>query len=300
MISDATFSEQLKRAREAKGFLAALDQSGGSTPKALRLYGIEETEYELGKESMYGVIHAMRTRIITSPGFNGERILGAILFENTMDKDIEGIPTPTFLWEKKNVIPFLKCDKGLAAEEDGCQVMKPMPDLDELLKRAKAKGVFGTKMRSNVNSANAAGIKKVVEQQFEVGKQIIGHGLVPIIEPEVNISSSDKVEIEAILKKEILVQLDALSEDQNVMLKLSLPSINNFYKELIAHKRCVRLVALSGGYSRDNANAILKKQEGMIASFSRALTEGQKHQMSDDEYNKLLDVSIANIYEASI
>jgi len=298
--NNSTFDEQYKRASETPGFLAALDQSGGSTPKALKQYGIEETEYTLGEESMYKVIHDMRTRIITAPGFNGDRILGAILFENTMDREIEGIPTAQFLWEKKKVIPFLKCDKGLAAEENGCQVMKPMPTLDELLKRAKGKGVFGTKMRSVIKAANEEGIKKVVEQQFEVGKQIIGHGLVPIIEPEVDITSPDKVKIEEILKKELLAGLDALDEKQNVMLKLSIPTGENFYSELIAHPRCVRLVALSGGYPRDEANALLKKQEGMIASFSRALSEGLKHQLTEEEFNSTIDASIQSIYEASI
>lgn len=249
---------------------------------------------------MYDVIHAMRTRIITSPGFTGDKILGAILFENTMDREIEGVPTPTFLWEKKNVIPFLKCDKGLAPEENGVQVMKPNPGLEDLLKRAKAKGVFGTKMRSVIKLANEAGIQAIVDQQFEVGKRIIACGLIPIIEPEVDITSPDKEKIEEILKVKLAEGLDKLGAEENVMLKLSIPTVVNQYKELCSHPKCVRVVALSGGYPREEANAMLKKQEGMIASFSRALTEGLTFGMSNEEYNTKLGESIDSIYEASI
>jgi len=293
-----SFEKQLDRAQNADGFLAALDQSGGSTPKTLRAYGIPDDAYVVGETSMYDVIHEMRTRMIKSPAFNGDKILGAILFENTMDREIDGIPTPQFLWEKKNVIPFLKVDKGLAAEENGVQLMKPIPGLDALLKRGKEKGIFGTKMRSVCKLANEEGISAIVAQQFEVGKRIIDAGLMPILEPEVDITSPDKAKIEVILKKKILEHLDQLGEDK-VMLKLSLPSVVNFYKELIDHPKCVRVVALSGGYSRDEANEILKKQNGMIASFSRALAEGLSHQLSDDEYNKIYEKSITCIYEAS-
>lgn len=293
------FEEQLDRARNFDGFLAALDQSGGSTPKALRAYGISDDAYVEGETSMYDVIHAMRSKIITSPGFTGDRILGAILFENTMDREIEGIPTCTFLWKKKKVIPFLKCDKGLAAEENGVQVMKPMPGLDELLKRAKAKGVFGTKMRSVIKAANEEGIQAVVDQQFEVGMQIVAAGLVPILEPEVDITSPEKEKIEAILKEKLIAGLDKLEEGKEVMLKLSLPTVVNHYKELVDHPKCVRVVALSGGYSRDDANVILAKQDGMIASFSRALSEGLSHQQTDEEFNATLDASIACIFDAS-
>ena len=248
---------------------------------------------------MFDAVHAMRTRIIVANSFTGNQILGAILFENTMDRTIDGIPTSQYLWEKKQVIPFLKVDKGLAAEEDGVQIMKPMPALDELLKRAKAAGIFGTKMRSNINSANEAGIQKVVDQQFAVGKQIIAAGLIPIIEPEVNIHSADKAECEAILKKALLASLDELEEGQEVMLKLSLPTEANFYKELVQHPKCVRVVALSGGYSRDEANEILSKQEGMIASFSRALSEGLAYGQSESEFDGVLAKSIDAIYAAS-
>jgi len=293
------FEKQLERAKNTPGFLAALDQSGGSTPKALRLYGISDDTYVEGETSMYDVIHAMRTRIITSPSFTGEKVLGAILFENTMDREIEGMETAQFLWEKKNVIPFLKCDKGLAAEENGVQLMKPNPGLEDLMKRAKAKGVFGTKMRSVIKLANEEGIKAIVDQQFEVGKRIIACGLVPILEPEVDINSADKEKIEDILKEKLLAGLDALG-DKEVMLKLSLPTKVNQYKELIDHKNCVRVVALSGGYPREQANEILSKQEGMIGSFSRALTEGLTFQMTDDEYNTNLGKSIDSIYKASL
>lgn len=294
------FEDMMKKVASADGFLAALDQSGGSTPKALKSYGIPDDSYTPGEESMYDMVHQMRSRIITSESFSGEKgVLGAILFENTMDREIEGMPTGEYLWIKKGVVPFIKCDKGLAAEEDGVQLMKPMPDLDTLLSRSKAKGMFGTKMRSNINSANEKGIKAVVEQQFEVGKQIIGHGLCPIIEPEVNIKSADKAESEAILKACILTELDKLDDDQKVMLKLSLPTEVNMYKELIAHPKCVRVVALSGGYSREEANTILAKQDGMIASFSRALVEGVSHGQTQEEFDKSLGEAIDSICAAS-
>lgn len=274
-------------------------QSGGSTPKALKAYGTPDSDYVEGEESMFDAVHAMRTRIITANAFTGDQILGAILFENTMDRQIDGIPTSKYLWEKKQVIPFLKVDKGLAAEEDGVQIMKPMPALDDLLKRAKAAGIFGTKMRSNINSANETGIQKVVQQQFAVGKQIIAAGLIPIIEPEVNIQSADKADSEKILKKELLAALDELEDGEEVMLKLSLPSEANFYRELVQHPKCVRVVALSGGYSRDEANDILSKQEGMIASFSRALSEGLAYAQSESEFDGILAKSIDAIYAAS-
>jgi len=293
------FEEQLDRARTADGFLAALDQSGGSTPKALRQYGISDDDYVEGETSMYDVIHAMRTRMITSTAFTGDRILGAILFENTMDREIEGKSTSRYLWEEKKVIPFLKIDKGLAPEENGVQVMKPMPTLDELLKKANDNGIFGTKMRSVIKSANADGIQAVVDQQFEVGKKIIAAGMVPILEPEVDITSPEKREIEIILKEKILAGLELLGEKEEVMLKLSLPSVENHYKEFVDHPKVVRLVALSGGYPRDEANEILSKQDGMIASFSRALSQGLSFGLSDDEYNKIYNDSIESIYQAS-
>lgn len=298
-MSPSINQEQLKRMREGKGFIAALDQSGGSTPKALRLYGIEEAEYS-GDAQMFDLIHAMRTRMIKSPAFDGRRVLGAILFEGTMDREIDGIGAAEFLWSKKQVIPFLKVDKGLADEVDGVQVMKPMPDLDALLARGVAKGVFGTKMRSVIKEANPAGIKAVVAQQFEVGRQILRAGLVPIIEPEVDINSSTKAEAEAILKTEILAELNKLAEGQEVMLKLTLPNTDNFYAELVAHPRVVRVVALSGGYSREDSNAKLAQNKGVIASFSRALTEGLSAKQSETEFNKMLDDTIEGIYRASI
>lgn len=299
-MSDAVFLEQLNRAKTFDGYLAALDQSGGSTPKALLAFGIEEDEYELGATSMFDVIHKIRSRIITSPAFQGDRTLGAILFENTMDRDIEGIPTPTYLWEKKQVIPFLKCDKGLADLENGCQVMKPMPNLDELLVRAKKKGIFGTKMRSVIKEYNEEGIQAVVDQQFAIGNQILGHDLIPILEPEVDINSPDKEKIEACLKEKLLAGFNSkINDGKAVMIKLSIPTEVNLYKDLVDHPKCIRVVALSGGYSRDKANELLDKQEGMIASFSRALCEGLNNKMSDDEWNKTLDESIASIFEAS-
>jgi fructose-bisphosphate aldolase class I len=280
------------------GFIAALDQSGGSTPKALRLYGVEESEYS-SDEEMFNLVHEMRTRIITSAPFSGERVLGAILFENTLDREIEGMSSAHYLWQKKRVIPFLKVDKGLEAEHNGVQVMKPIAGLDSLLAKAVAQDVFGTKMRSVVKLANHEGIKAVVEQQFEVGKQILAAGLVPIIEPEVDIHSPQKAEAEALLKLEILTQLNLLDEGQEVMLKLTLPSEANFYKELVDHPRVLKVVALSGGYSRDDANAKLAENQGIIASFSRALTEGVSAKQSQEEFEATLDKAIESIYQAS-
>ena len=280
------------------GFIAALDQSGGSTPKALRLYGIEESEYS-SDEEMFNLVHEMRTRIITSTPFSGERVLGAILFENTLDREIEGMSTAHFLWQKKRVIPFLKVDKGLEAESNGVQVMKPIVGLDALLAKAVAQDVFGTKMRSVVKLANHQGIKDVVAQQFEVGKEILAAGLVPIIEPEVDINSPQKAEAEALLKLEILTQLNLLNEGQEVMLKLTLPTEANFYKELVDHPRVLKVVALSGGYSRDDANAKLAENQGIIASFSRALTEGVSAKQSQEEFEATLDAAIEGIYQAS-
>ena len=292
-------NEQLTRMREGKGFIAALDQSGGSTPKALRLYGIEESSYS-GEDQMFDLMHAMRTRMILSPSFNGDRVLGAILFEGTMDRQIEGVGSAEYLWNAKKVIPFLKVDKGLADESDGVQVMKPMPQLDELCARGVAKGIFGTKMRSVIKAASASGIEAVVAQQFEVARQIIGHGLVPIIEPEVDINISDKGAAEAILKSSIAAHLDSLSADQPVMLKLTIPDTDNLYADFVSHPRVVRVVALSGGYSREDANAKLSRNKGMIASFSRALSEGLSAQQSDKEFDSVLDATIAGIYAASI
>ncbi len=291
--------DMFDKVRTGQGFIAALDQSGGSTPKALALYGVAESEYS-GDEEMYTRIHEMRTRIVTSPAFSGDRILGAILFENTMDRQIEGLGSAEYLWARKQVVPFLKVDKGLADEADGAQVMKPMPGLDELLERAVAKGVFGTKMRSVIKVADAAGVGAVVDQQFEVGRQIIGHGLVPIIEPEVDIHSPSKAEAEAMLADAITAQLDALADDQTVMLKLTIPTVDDFYAPLIAHPRVLRVVALSGGYPRDDANARLARNHGMIASFSRALTEGLSAQQSAEEFDATLDATIASIFAASI
>jgi len=291
--------EQLDKVASGKGFIAALDQSGGSTPKALKLYGVEESAYK-NEAEMFDLVHAMRARIVGSPAFNGERVLGAILFEMTMDRQFDGQDAAAYLWEKKQVVPFLKVDKGLADDSDGVQLMKPMPGLDSLLARAAAKGVFGTKMRSVVNAANAKGIDAVVAQQFEVGKQILAAGLMPIIEPEVNIKATDKTEAEALLKAAILKQLDALGADQTVMLKLSIPTVDGFYSELVQHPKVVRVVALSGGYSRDESNAMLAKNPGVIASFSRALTEGLSAQQSDAEFDAALDKAVESIYRASI
>lgn len=292
------FDQQLEKVSTENGFIAALDQSGGSTPKALKLYGVNEDAYS-NDEEMFSVVHQMRTRIITSPSFGGNRILGAILFENTMDRDVDGLPSADYLWQRKNVVPFLKVDKGLAEEQDGVQVMKPMPDLGALLVKAKDKGVFGTKMRSVIKLANSVGIAEVVKQQFEVGLEIVAAGLVPIIEPEVDINSVEKAEAEAMLKAEILKQLDALSVDQKVMLKLTLPESANFYAECVAHPNVVKVVALSGGYPREESNRRVSENKGMIASFSRALTEGLSAQQSDDEFNVALDAAIESIFQAS-
>ena len=291
--------EQLDRATNANGFIAALDQSGGSTPKALKAYGVEENEYN-GEDEMFAKVHEMRSRIITAPAFNGEKILGAILFEKTMDGEIDGTETATYLWEELGVVPFLKVDKGLTDEKNGVQLMKAMPDLDALLKRAVSKGIFGTKMRSVINSANESGIAEIVAQQFEVGKQIIGHGLVPIIEPEISIGNSDKAECENILNAEILKQLNTLNDDQLVMLKLTLPETANLYHELIAHKNVVRVVALSGGYDIEEACNRLSQNEGMIASFSRALSNDLRASQSDEEFNNMLQGAIDKIYQASV
>ncbi|MGM9400880.1 fructose bisphosphate aldolase [Aliiroseovarius sp. KMU-71] len=290
---------QMDKIKAGQGFIAALDQSGGSTPKALRLYGIEEDAYS-GDAEMYDLIHAMRSRIAQAPAFTGEKVVGAILFEMTMDRQIDGKPTATYMWDERGVVPFLKVDKGLADEENGVQVMKPMPELDALCERAVKAGVFGTKMRSVINAANAEGIKAIVAQQFEVGKQIIGHGLVPIIEPEVTISIADKAAAEDILLAELTAQLDALSDDQTVMLKLTLPEAANHYKSLVNHPRVASVVALSGGYSREEANTRLSQNTGMIASFSRALTEGLSAQQSDDEFNATIADTIDSIYQASV
>jgi fructose-bisphosphate aldolase class I len=294
----SNFEKQKEKFRTQPGFIAALDQSGGSTPKALMLYGIAENQYS-GDAQMMDLIHAMRTRIITSPSFNGDRILAAILFEATMDREVLGRPTAEYLWEVKKVVPILKVDKGLDADANGVQLMKPMPDLDKLLARAKAKGIFGTKMRSVIKQANPAGIQAVVDQQFQVGRQIIAAGLVPIIEPEVDIKCPDKAAAEDLLKKAILGQLEKLPEGQLVMLKLTIPDRDNLYADLIAHPRVLKVVALSGGYARDEANKRLARQKGMVASFSRALTEGLTAQQSEAEFNAALDQAIESIYQAS-
>ena len=291
--------QQYEKIKSGKGFIAALDQSGGSTPKALRLYGIVETEYS-GEDAMFKLMHAMRSRIVTSPAFTGERILGAILFEQTMDREIEGRGSADYLWNVKNVVPFLKVDKGLADEANGVQMMKPMPDLDALLARAKAKGVFGSKMRSVIKLANADAIKAVVDQQFQFAEQILAGGLVPIVEPEVDINSPQKREAETLLKAAIIERLQTMRPDQKVMLKLTLPSTDDFYAELVSHPKILRVVALSGGYSRDDANKTLARNYGVIASFSRALAEGLSAQQTDAQFNAALDVSIAGIYAASV
>ncbi|MEO7572474.1 MAG: fructose bisphosphate aldolase [Acidimicrobiales bacterium] len=291
--------QQADKVRGGKGFVAALDQSGGSTPKALLLYGVGEDAYA-NDEEMFDRIHEMRSRIVTSPSFSGERVLGAILFEATMDREIDGRDAPDYLWSVKGVVPFLKVDKGLADEADGAQLMKPMPDLDALLARAVAKGVFGTKMRSVIKLADPAGVSAVVDQQFEVGRQILAAGLVPIIEPEVDIHSPDKAEAEALLKTAILAQLDRLGADDVVMLKLTLPDADGFYQELVEHPKVLRVVALSGGYSRDDANDRLRRNPGVVASFSRALTEGLSAQQSNGDFDAALDGSVGSIYEASI
>ncbi len=293
-----SFEQQLLKVRTQDGFIAALDQSGGSTPKALLAYGVEESEYS-GDDAMFAKVHEMRTRIMTTPAFNGDRILGAILFENTMDREVLGHSTSDYLWNSKRIVPFLKCDKGLADETDGAQIMKPMPGLDDLLKRAKGLGVFGTKMRSVVKSANATGVKAVVDQQFEVGAQISGHGLVPIIEPEVDIHSDSKADSEKMLRDAIMEHLDKLSNGTQVMLKLTLPEEDNFYAPCIAHKNVLRVVALSGGYSRDESNARLSRNNAMIASFSRALSEGLSAKQSDGDFDTMMNTTIQSIFEAS-
>jgi fructose-bisphosphate aldolase class I len=292
-------AEQLAKVRGAAGFVAALDQSGGSTPKALRLYGIPETAYA-NEAEMFDLIHQMRARIITSPSFNGDRILGAILFEMTMDRDIEGLGSAEYLWKVKNVVPFLKVDLGLAAEVDGALVMKPMPNLDGLLERAKSRGVFGTKMRSVIKLADPAGVKAVVDQQFEIGKRILAAGLVPIIEPEVDIHSPEKAQAESLLKAGILRHLEDIPRGQQIMLKLTLPEEDGFYGDLVKHPKVLRVVALSGGYTRDEANAKLARNPGVIASFSRALTEGLSAQQTDAEFDAMLDSSIGSIFAASM
>jgi len=295
----STSDRQIEKIKKDKGFIAALDQSGGSTPKALQLYGVNEDAWT-SEQGMYDVVHQMRTRIITSPAFSGTRLIGAILFENTMDRDIEGQPTPTYLWDVKGVVPFLKVDKGLADEKDGVQLMKTIGGLDALLKKAKSKGVFGTKMRSVIKQANPAGIAAIVKQQFDIGKQILATGLVPIIEPEVDIKTPNKAHAEELLKAAILQELNALKPDQRVMLKLTIPDKDNLYADLIKHTNVLRVVALSGGYSRDEANQKLARNNGMTASFSRALAEGLRAQQSDTEFNDALDQSIESIYQASI
>ncbi|MEL7025148.1 MAG: fructose bisphosphate aldolase [Pseudomonadota bacterium] len=290
--------QQLTEMRNGTGFIAALDQSGGSTPKALGLYGISSDAWSSDDE-MFGLVHQMRTRIITSPSFDGDRILAAILFENTMDRDIDGVPTATYLWNEKSIVPILKVDKGLADEANGVQLMKPMPELDALLHKANEKGIFGTKMRSVIKHADAGGIEAIVAQQFEVGKQIIAAGLVPIIEPEVDIHCPDKEAAESLLNASIMKHLDTLGDDDLVMLKLTLPEADNLYGDCVAHDRVLKVVALSGGYSREEANRRLAQQPGMIASFSRALSEGLSAQQTDDEFNATLDASIDAIVTAS-
>jgi len=290
---------QYEKVRSARGFIAALDQSGGSTPKALSLYGIKPDTYS-GDEQMFDLIHAMRNRIITSPAFNGERILGSILFEQTMDREIEARGSADYLWSVKQVVPFLKVDKGVADEANGVQLMKAIPNLDALLARAKRKGVFGTKMRSVVKRPDAKGIEDIVSQQFTIGRQILAAGLMPIIEPEVDIHATDKQGAERLLKVAILEQLDTLGPQQQVMLKLTIPSVDDFYADLVKHPNVLRVVALSGGYSREEANKLLARNHGVTASFSRALTEGLTVQQSDEEFNRALDASIASIYQASV
>ena len=290
--------EMTQQAAQKAGFVAALDQSGGSTPKALKAYGVTDDAWS-SDEEMFGLIHDMRARIVKSPAFTGDKVMGAILFERTMEGEIDGVPTAQYLWEQRGVVPFLKVDKGLAPEENGVQLMNPMPELDALLVRAVAKGIFGTKMRSVIHAANQTGIAANVAQQFEVGGQILGHGLVPIIEPEVTISISDKAEAEDILLEEITKQLDTVAADQQVMLKLTLPEKANQYRSLVDHPRVMRVVALSGGYSREEANRRLCENSGIIASFSRALTEGLSAQQTDQEFDAKLAGAIESIYDAS-
>jgi len=290
--------EQFAKVQRGRGFVAALDQSGGSTPKALQLYGVEESEYS-GDDEMFDAMHAMRARIITSPSFGGDRVLGAILFEGTMDREVEGLGTAEYLWSVKQVVPFLKVDKGLADEADGVQLMKPIPDLEALLDRAVGKGVFGTKMRSVIKLADKVGVSAIVDQQFEIGARIAAAGLVPIIEPEVDIKSPQKAEAEALLEEALLGHLGSLPDGQHVMLKLTLPETDDFYAELVAHPRVLRVVALSGGYSREEANARLARNHGVIASFSRALTEGLSVRQSPAEFDAALDATIQAIFDAS-
>ena len=299
MDTDMTKAQQTERVAQGNGFIAALDQSGGSTPKALRLYGVPESAYS-GETEMYDMIHAMRSRIIKSPAFTGDKVVGAILFEQTMDREIDGIPTATYLWDKRKVVPVLKIDKGLEAEVDGCQILKPMPTLDALLDKAVAAGIYGTKERSVISAENPKGIQSVVDQQFAVAAQVLAKGLMPIIEPEVTISIADKVEAEALLRDALIRGLDALPKGQKVMLKLTLPSVPNFYAPLVDHPNVLKVVALSGGYVRDEANAILAKNRGIIASFSRALTEGLSAQQSDAEFDAALGAAISAIHAASI
>jgi fructose-bisphosphate aldolase, class I len=298
MKSIAVNAEQLQKVKTSPGFIAALDQSGGSTPKALRLYGVQENTWS-SDEEMFAIVHQMRTRIITSPAFNGDRIIGAILFENTMDREIEGQPTADYLWNVKRVVPFLKVDQGLAAEKDGVQLMKPMPMLAALLDKARAKRIFGTKMRSFIKRADEAGTKDIVIQQFEVAQQIISANLVPIIEPEIDIHCPEKGKAEQLLKAAILEKINQLPDGQFIMLKLTLPEQDNFYAEFVKHPRVLRVVALSGGYSREEANNRLRRNHGVVASFSRALVEGLTAQQSDAEFNAMLDKSIQCIFDAS-
>jgi len=292
------FEQQKRKMKSQDGFIAALDQSGGSTPKALNLYGIGNDAWS-GDEQMYAVVHQMRTRIVTTPAFNGDRILAAILFENTMDRDIQGLPTADYLWNVKRVVPILKVDKGLADEKDGVQLMKPMAGLDALLAKAKGKRIFGTKMRSVIKQADAAGVAGIASQQFDVARQIVAAGLVPIIEPEVDIKCPDKAPAEQLLKARLIEHLDGLAPDQLVMLKLTLPEQDNLYADCIAHRNVLRVVALSGGYSREEANRRLARQKGMVASFSRALVEGLTAQQSDAEFDEAMDAAIQSIFEAS-
>ena len=298
MKSIAVNAEQLQKIKTSPGFIAALDQSGGSTPKALRLYGVQENTWS-SDEEMFAIVHQMRTRIITSPAFNGDRIIGAILFENTMDREIEGQPTADYLWNVKRVVPFLKVDQGLAAEKDGVQLMKPMPMLAALLDKARAKRIFGTKMRSFIKRADEAGIKNIVIQQFEIAQQIISVNLVPIIEPEIDIHCPEKGKAEQLLKAAILERVNQLPDGQFIMLKLTLPEQDDFYAEFVKHPRVLRVVALSGGYSREEANNRLRRNHGVVASFSRALVEGLTAQQSDAEFNAMLDKSIQCIFDAS-
>jgi len=291
--------KQSDQMRSGNGFVAALDQSGGSTPKALKLYGVTEDRYSTDTE-MYNLIHAMRSRIVRSPAFTGDRVIGAILFENTMDREIDGTPSATYIWEERGIVPFLKIDKGLEEEADGVRLMKPIEGLDALLERAVGAGIFGTKMRSVIDAASPTGIATIVAQQFEIAKAILAHGLIPIIEPEITISIADKSAAEDILLTELKKQLDALPKDQQVMLKLTLPETPNQYQSLVAHKGVMRIVALSGGYSRDVANKMLAQNTGIIASFSRALSEGLSDEQSDAEFDKLLETSIGQIYAASV